>query len=108
MRDVMVVLAGHGLYFLDSRTTSETVAERVAHESGVPALRRDVFLDVVSDPDAVHRALEEAVARARAQGSAVAIGHVHPLTIELLAVELPRIAGEVKLVRPSQLLRAEP
>jgi hypothetical protein len=56
----------------------------------------------------VHRALEQAVARARAQGSAVAIGHVHPLTIELLAVELPRIAGEVKLVRPSQLLRAEP
>jgi polysaccharide deacetylase 2 family uncharacterized protein YibQ len=108
MRDVMVVLAGHGLYFLDSRTTSETVAERVAHESGVPALRRDVFLDVVSDPDAVHRALEQAVARARAQGSAVAIGHVHPLTIELLAIELPRIAGEVKLVRPSQLLRGYP
>jgi hypothetical protein len=71
-------------------------------------LRRDVFLDVVSEPDAVRRALEQAVARARTQGSAVAIGHVHPLTLELLAVELPRIAGEVKLVRPSQLLRADP
>jgi polysaccharide deacetylase 2 family uncharacterized protein YibQ len=108
MRDVMTVLRGHGLYFLDSRTTSETVAERVARESGVPALRRDVFLDVVSEPDAVRRALEQAVARARAQGSAVAVGHVHPLTLELLAVELPRIAGEVKLVRPSQLLRVDP
>jgi hypothetical protein len=108
MRDVMTVLRDHGLYFLDSRTTSETVAERVARESGVPALRRDVFLDVVSEPDAVRRALEQAVARARAQGSAVAIGHVHPLTLELLAVELPRIASEVKLVRPSQLLRADP
>ena len=108
MRDVMVVLADRGLYFLDSRTTSETVAERVARESGVPCLRRDVFLDVVSEPDAVHRALEQAVARARAQGSAVAIGHVHPLTLELLAVELPRIADDVKLVRPSQLLRGEP
>jgi len=108
MRDVMTVLRDHGLYFLDSRTTSETVAERVARESGVPALRRDVFLDVVSEPDAVRRALEQAVTRARIQGSAVAIGHVHPLTVELLALELPRIAGEVKLVRPSQLLRAEP
>ena len=108
MRDVMEVLRDHGLYFLDSRTTSETVAERVARENGVPALRRDVFLDVVSEPDAVRRALEQAVARARAQGSAVAIGHVHPLTLELLAVELPRIASEVKLVRPSQLLRADP
>jgi polysaccharide deacetylase 2 family uncharacterized protein YibQ len=105
MREVMAVLARHDLYFLDSRTTSETVAERVARESGVPALRRDVFLDVVSEPDAVRRALEQAVARARTQGSALAIGHVHPLTIELLVTELPRIAGEVKLVRPSQLLR---
>jgi polysaccharide deacetylase 2 family uncharacterized protein YibQ len=104
MRDVMVVLADHGLYFLDSRTTSDTVAERVARESGVPALHRDVFLDVVSEPDAVRRALEQAVARARFQGSAVAIGHVHPLTLELLAVELPRIMGDVRLVRPSQLL----
>jgi len=108
MRNVMLVLADHGLYFLDSRTTSETVAERVARESGVPCLRRDVFLDVVSEPDAVHRALEEAVGRARAQGTAVAIGHVHPLTIELLATELPRIAADVKLVRPSQLLRGNP
>jgi hypothetical protein len=29
---------------------------------------------------------------------------VHPLTLELLAVELPRIMGDVRLVRPSQLL----
>ncbi len=105
MREVMVVLKRHDLFFLDSRTTSETVGERVAQESGVPALHRDVFLDVVSDPDAIRRALEQAVARARAQGRAVAIGHVHPLTIELLAAELPKVAEEVKLVRPSQLLR---
>jgi polysaccharide deacetylase 2 family uncharacterized protein YibQ len=105
MREVMAVLRAHGLYFLDSRTTADTVAERVARESGVPALHRAVFLDVVSEPDSVRRALEQAVARARSQGSAVAIGHVHPVTIELLAVELPRIQGEVKLVRPSQLVR---
>jgi polysaccharide deacetylase 2 family uncharacterized protein YibQ len=105
MRDVMAVLADRGLYFLDSRTTSETVAERVARECGVPVLRRDVFLDVVTEPDAVRRALEEAVARARSQGSAVAIGHVHPLTLEVLAVELPRLGDGVRLVRPSQLLR---
>jgi polysaccharide deacetylase 2 family uncharacterized protein YibQ len=106
MRDVMAVLKGRGLFFLDSRTTSDTVAERVARESGVPALHRDVFLDVVIEPDAIRRALEHAVARARSQGSALAIGHVHPLTIQLLAAELPRLASEVRLVRPSQLLHA--
>ena len=105
MRAVMAVLRARGLYFLDSRTTSDSVAERVAREEGIPALRRDVFLDVVSEPDAIRRALEQAVARARAQGSAVAIGHVHPLTIEILAHELPRLGPDVRLVRPSQLLR---
>ncbi|OYW02811.1 MAG: hypothetical protein B7Z61_11310 [Acidobacteria bacterium 37-71-11] len=105
MRAVMAVLRSRGLYFLDSRTTAESVAEQIARASGVPALRRDVFLDDVSEPEAIRRALDQAVARARADGSAVAIGHVHPITIEVLERELPRIGGEVRLVRPSQLLK---
>ena len=105
MRAVMEVLRPRGLYFLDSRTTGDTVAEQTARAAGVPALRRDVFLDVVSEPEAIRRALDQAVARARATGSAVAIGHVHPLTIEVLERELPRVGVEVRLVRPSQLLR---
>ncbi|MGD1147463.1 MAG: divergent polysaccharide deacetylase family protein [Thermoanaerobaculaceae bacterium] len=105
MRAVMSVLRERGLYFLDSRTTPDSVAEQVARENGIPALRRDVFLDVVSEPEAIRHALEQAVARARAQGSAVAIGHVHPLTIEILAHELPKLGPDVRLVRPSQLLR---
>ncbi len=107
MRAVMDVLHARGLFFLDSRTTPDSVAEQVARQDGIPAIRRDVFLDVVSEPAAIRRALEQAVARARAQGSAVAIGHVHPLTIEVLASELPKVAGEVRLVRPSQIARGD-
>jgi len=103
MRAVMDVVRARGLYFLDSRTTPESVAEQVAREDGIPALRRDVFLDVVSEPEAIRHALGQAVARAEANGEAVAIGHVHPLTIEVLAAELPRMPGTVRLVRPSQL-----
>jgi len=105
MRAVMGVLRARGLYFLDSRTTPDSVAEQVAREAGIPALRRDVFLDLVSEPESIRHALEQAVARAKAQGSAVAIGHVHPLTIEILAHELPRLGPDVRLVRPSELLR---
>ena len=92
-----------GLYFLDSRTTPESVAESVMHEHGVPALRRDFFLDVVAEPGAIARALREAVELARTEGSAVAIGHVHEQTLAVLAAELPRLAGHVTLVRPSSL-----
>jgi hypothetical protein len=93
-----------GLYFLDSRTTPESVAERAMHEAGVPALRRDLFLDVVDEPGAIARALQEAVELARSEGSAVAIGHVHEQTLAVLAAELPRLADRVTLVRPSSLL----
>ncbi len=105
MHAVMGVLQARNLYFLDSRTTPETVAEEAARAAGIPALHRDVFLDVVSEPEAIRHALAQAVARARSQGSAVAIGHVHPLTIETLAGELPHLDSGVRLVRPSQLAR---
>ncbi|MFH1176986.1 MAG: divergent polysaccharide deacetylase family protein [Acidobacteriota bacterium] len=103
MRALMAALQGRGLYFLDSRTIPETVAEEEARDAGLATLRRDVFLDVVDEPGAVRRALDLAVSRARANGAAVAIGHVHPVTIEVLASELPRLAGDIKLLRPSEL-----
>jgi polysaccharide deacetylase 2 family uncharacterized protein YibQ len=105
MRAVMAVLKPTGLYFLDSRTTPDTVAERAAREAGVPALRREVFLDNVAEPDAVKRSLDEAAGIAAADGEAVAIGHVHAVTVAVLAAELGDLRRDVVLVRPSQLLR---
>lgn len=105
MAVVMRVLAAHRLYFLDSRTTSDSVAEDVARDAGVPTIRRDVFLDVVDDPASVRQALRRAVSRARSHGSAVAIGHVHPVTLAVLEAELPAALDGVRLVRPSRLAR---
>jgi len=105
MDAVMAAVSGAGLFFLDSRTTPDTVAEDAARSAGIPALRRDVFLDVVAEPAAVRGALRAAAARAVAQGHAVAIGHVHPATIETLLRELPLLLDGVILVRPSQLAR---
>jgi uncharacterized protein len=105
MRAALAVLRQERLYFLDSRTTPETVAQRTAQEMGVPALRRDVFLDVATDPDSIRHALRQVIALARTNGSAVAIGHVHPITIEVLRTELPALPGDVALVPPSALLR---
>lgn len=104
MQAVMAFVRRRGLYFLDSRTTPATVAEQTARAAGVPALRRDVFLDNVDEPDAVRRCLDDAVARARLEGSTLAIGHVHPTTIAVLEAELRSLPAGVRLVRPSQLL----
>ena len=105
MLSVMTYLRGKGVFFLDSRTTPNSVAETAARTAGIPALRREVFLDVVDEPDAVREALREAISRASADGEAVAIGHVHPVTVAVLAAELPRMPRDLSLVRPSTLAR---
>ncbi len=95
------------MYFVDSRTSPDTRAYEVAREMGVPAGRRDVFLDNDSDPDAIRRQFGELVRKAREKGSAVGIGHVRASTVAVLAEELPELAGQgVQLVHASELMEA--
>lgn len=93
------------LLFVDSYTTHHSVALHVAKEMGVPALRRDVFLDPDKEPSTVQREFERALKLARENGSAIAIGHPYPETLALLERELPRLADHgVELVALSTLL----
>jgi polysaccharide deacetylase 2 family uncharacterized protein YibQ len=94
------------LYFVDSRTTDLTVAQKVAQETGVPNLRRDVFLDDDLHPAAIAAQFARLIALAKHRGSAVAIGHPHPATLRFLEQQLPRLndAG-IQLVSVSQLIK---
>lgn len=105
MDAVMAALAGRGLYFLDSRTTAASLAQAAAQRTGIPTLRRDVFLDVVAEEPTVRRALAEAVEVALTHGQAVAIGHVHPATVSVLLAERDGLLNRVELVPPSRLAR---
>ena len=73
---VMSTLAEEGLFFLDSRTTPESVARDAAGARGVPFAERSVFLDNQRSDDAVAVQLDEAAALAEEEGYAIAIGHV--------------------------------
>ena len=91
MAAVMTKLRDRGLLFLDSRTSSATVAYSEAEKQGIPALRRDVFLDHDPSPIAVRAALDQVEEIARRQGHAIAIGHPKDATIEALAEWLPDV-----------------
>ena len=75
MDTVMAYLADTGKFFVDSRTTSSSVAAVYASKHGVPFMARDVFLDHDRDPAAIRNALRQGLAVARRQGHAVLIGH---------------------------------
>lgn len=109
MRAVVRVLADRGLFLLDSRTTEASVARRMAEEISLPAVSRRVFLDSVPTADAIDRSFRELLARAREDGSALAIGHPYPETIAMLERELPLLAEKrVELVRVSSLASRSP
>lgn len=91
MAAVMSKLRDRGLLFLDSRTSGATVAHAEAEEHGIPALRRDVFLDHDPSPIAVRAALDKVEKIARRQGHAIAIGHPRDATIEALEEWLPDV-----------------
>jgi hypothetical protein len=82
------------LYFVDSFTTHESVALRLAEESGVPAVKRDVFLDPDLEPGTLEREFARLKKLARERGFAVGIGHPYPATLELLEREIPSLADE--------------
>jgi polysaccharide deacetylase 2 family uncharacterized protein YibQ len=106
MRDVASVLAERHVFFVDSRTSAATVAERDASAAGVPTARRNVFLDDVADVDATQAQLRRAAALAKANGSAIAIGHPRPTTLTAVRSLLPELEREgITLVLASDLVR---
>jgi uncharacterized protein len=108
-RRVMGVVLGflrdRGLFFLDSRTTADTLGPELAGRMGVSLLERTVFLDNENSAAYIEAALQHGVRAARLRGSAVLIGHVQNVELaDELRRLLPGLAAEgVRLVAPSVL-----
>ena len=105
MAELMQDLRRRSLFFIDSRTTTATVAYTAAEQAGVPAASRKVFLDDVETRDAILGQLELAARDASSEGSAIAIGHPHAVTIAALTDGLPRLKSRVRIVFASTLVR---
>ncbi len=94
------------LFFLDSRTSADTVARLVALENDVPSVSRHVFLDDDPAEAAVERQFERLLAVAERRGAAIAIGHPRPATLRVLERALPRLEERgVRLVPASTLVK---
>jgi hypothetical protein len=107
MHWVMESLREEGaLYFVDSFTSPASVALEVARVNGLPAVARDVFLDHRIDRTHIRAQLDRLRALARRNGSALAIGHPHPITLDELERALPALAADgIMLISVSDLIR---
>lgn len=81
---VLAEVRDRGLLFVDSRTAANSVAGRLARDLGVPALRRDIFIDNDADGALIGAQLAALEQHARDHGFAIGIAHPRPHTIEAL------------------------
>lgn len=98
MNRLMFALRKEKIMFIDSRTTAETKVPRVMKNYGLPYIARDVFLDDVADIKEIKHQIKRAIGIAKTSGSAIAIGHPRPDTLQALR-ESKALFKEVKLVR---------
>jgi len=92
------------LFFVDSRTTKDTVAWERARRLGVPTIQRQVFLDDTTAEDELRRQWDRALELARQEGQVVVIGHLHPETLAALERWVPQVQGKVRFVKVSTLV----
>jgi uncharacterized protein len=105
MAPVLRVLEERGLFFLDSRTSAESVGYRLARRMGIPAAERQVFLDREIDVEEIRAQFRRLLSVAAESGAAIAIGHPYPETLLVLEEEVPAArASGFRFVPVSYLL----
>ncbi|MBE0503349.1 MAG: divergent polysaccharide deacetylase family protein [Desulfuromonadales bacterium] len=105
MRGVLQILKDQGLFFVDSRTTADSVAIIEAKKNGIAHAGRDVFLDNDINEEDIRRQIRKLVKIAKAEGSAIGICHPHHETVTALKKEAPSFAAAgVTLVAASALV----
>jgi hypothetical protein len=105
MIKILPVLADNRLYFVDSLTTPESVALRMAKKTGLRTIGNDTFLDNDGDGTSMQDRIEELMRIAETRGYAVGICHSKPATMKVLGdfLSMARARG-FEFVRVSELM----
>ena len=98
MNWLMQQLNQRKLFFVDSLTVSDSIGWKTAEQYQTPYASRTVFLDNDLDNSSLDRQFEILLAKARENGSAIAIAHPHPETLNFLNMRL-KLAEEYQQIQ---------
>ncbi|MEA2051101.1 MAG: divergent polysaccharide deacetylase family protein [Campylobacterota bacterium] len=102
MDKLFKVLKKYDYTFIDSKTTSKSVAKISSKKYGVRLLARNIFLDNKKDKKYITKQLQKSIKIAKKYGSAIAIGHPYNITFETLK-ESSKLLKDIELVYVHQL-----
>jgi polysaccharide deacetylase 2 family uncharacterized protein YibQ len=103
MDKLMRALKKYNFSFLDSRTISSTVCEKVAKKNHIGFNARNIFLDNTHTLPYIQGQLKKAINMAKKKGYAIAIGHPYRITIETLS-KSKELLDDVELVYVDSLM----
>ncbi len=96
------------LYFIDSKTTGNSVAKSAAAAHGIPYLVRDVFLDHDPSLEAIDKEYHRALTIAKKKGCAVIIAHPSQTTLHYLEQQIPLLAEKnIVIISGSQAIQQQ-
>ena len=105
LKVILSELKKRDLFFLDSRTTPQTVGFQTAKSMGLRVGERNVFLDHTLGEEAVKQSIEKLIHLSLSTGQAIGIGHPHASTLKSLKEMIPRIEEKgIEIVPVSALL----
>ncbi len=105
MYQIFVVLKKEDLFFIDSRTSAQSLCKPSARLLQLSFAQRDVFLDHMQTPKAIKRQINLLITHAQKYGTAIGIGHPHKITYEVLKKEIGKLKTKVRIVHASKLVK---
>lgn len=104
MKHVLDEIKRYDLFYVDSRTTNRTVAFKLSKALGIPAAKKDLFIDNDLSEKALSYQMERLLGIARFKGKAIGIGHPHKETCEILRTYSRVLNENFKVVNVSELV----
>ena len=106
MNWLMSDLKARGMFFIDSRTTAKSIAQKTAQHWQIPTIGRKVFLDHEDDPKAIAIQFQRLIRLAKKYGHAIAIGHPRKNTLNFLEQNLNNLTDSgVTIISPSNIMQ---
>lgn len=91
LKIVMSEIKKAGLFFLDSRTSPNSLAFTWARKNNIPCAINNTFLDSIAEEPFIRQQVNLLAEMAARNGQAVGIGHPNELTLKVLQEELPQL-----------------
>lgn len=98
MKLVIRAIKRRGLIFVDSRTSANSLAYKIADEAGLVCGYSEGFLDSLDDEKEMEKRLSEFITKAKEKGKIIIIAHPKKNTLNFLKKKLPALLKEIEFI----------